>query len=430
VPAPTDVRITFFYVPGDALDPYINARPSGARGGPPVPEATEPPPQTVAPRATSIPPTAVPTITPEPGGGVDSDDTCVRGRAFLEGRADNSGMPVLVDGHVMAVTEPDGSFEACGLRQGEHQVTLGGGCFLPTEPKSFSIDADEVVELPPVDLVGGDVSGDAVIDMRDLMKMSTQYQLSPPDDPSADCTADGVVTKADLVLVATNYGRSGPVGWPDGANDGAADRSREGESGQDLEDGGSGAPMPFDAYRRRWHGNPDDVQVSIEIGEADSGAVEVMIYAHEAPGIAGAHLSLVYDPRLLSVRDASDRPGVQALPGEAWPDDGTSFVAVNERAPGLTELRFAASRLRPAEAASGDVHLLTVVFELVDGASNAADAVDRRNSPDASDIEGALDRVALSRVELYGTDGKEIAVRWQGVGLGSSAYLPALHLQR
>jgi hypothetical protein len=67
----------------------------------------------------------------------------------------------------------------------------------------------------PVTPCIGDLNGDGVVDVFDLVIVSRAYNPSQPvSDPRADVNRDGVVNLYDLVLVATRYGCGGQTPLP------------------------------------------------------------------------------------------------------------------------------------------------------------------------------------------------------------------------
>jgi hypothetical protein len=61
--------------------------------------------------------------------------------------------------------------------------------------------------LGVITLLGGEVTGDGVIDIFDLTFIAARYNSN---DPLADITADGLVDIFDLVIAAGNYEQHGP----------------------------------------------------------------------------------------------------------------------------------------------------------------------------------------------------------------------------
>ena len=63
-------------------------------------------------------------------------------------------------------------------------------------------------ELGTIELPGGDVTEDDLINIFDLAFIASRYQTN---DPAADINADGTVNIFDLTITAGNYERQGPV---------------------------------------------------------------------------------------------------------------------------------------------------------------------------------------------------------------------------
>ena len=255
-------------------------------------------------------------------------------------------------------------------------MTTGGGCYLVTEPVAVDIEKDAVAALPPLDLTGGDVTADGLIDLRDVVRTATQINTAPPAYPATDCNGDDAVNLFDLVMVATSYGAAGPLPW---SNQGAV-----------LSPAGArvfGAAMP-----ERADSAAGGVPVSLSERPMGDGRVAVDVVVQGVDALYGSELGLTYEPQRLRVVDASSRPGVQVEPGAAWGAGESTFVAVNE---GRPEVRFAASRTNPARPLTGDLVLLTVTFEVLGG----------------GDAVGAYD---LSTVELRDASTTLIPASWDG----------------
>jgi hypothetical protein len=63
-------------------------------------------------------------------------------------------------------------------------------------------------DMGTVSLLGGDVTGDNLIDIFDLALIGSRYGTG---DAMGDINADGQVNIIDLVLTASNYGQKGPI---------------------------------------------------------------------------------------------------------------------------------------------------------------------------------------------------------------------------
>ncbi len=69
-------------------------------------------------------------------------------------------------------------------------------------PAVVRVVSDESPELV------GDVDGNGVVDIRDLVLVAASFNTSPPANPLADVNKDGIVNLFDLALVSINFGKS------------------------------------------------------------------------------------------------------------------------------------------------------------------------------------------------------------------------------
>jgi hypothetical protein len=89
------------------------------------------------------------------------------------------------------------------------------------------------------------------------------------------------------------------------------------------------------------------------------GTVQLLI--EDVQGLYGLELQLAFDPDVVQVADADPNAlGVQIQPSDCWED---GFVAVNRVENGSGRIDFAATRLRPARAISGDLEILTITLD-------------------------------------------------------------------
>jgi hypothetical protein len=133
------------------------------------------------------------------------------GQVNLQGRSLSHGVIVEDSSGTMLQSSLDGSF----LFNNTDFVTLRYPGYLTARVEvgsrlaqlGFASDASGV-SLGNVTLIAGDMNGDELIDVFDLVYMSNQYNST---DPLADLNADGIVNILDLALVANNYRVSGPL---------------------------------------------------------------------------------------------------------------------------------------------------------------------------------------------------------------------------
>jgi len=160
------------------------------------------------PTATGTPswstPTPTASATPGSGSGI------VAGRVLLQGRSNHWGTLVSVGGH-SAVTGEDGSFRIEGVPAGMHELDAQMPGYLRYRYLALVVHRDERVILPDVLLRAGDINGDDVVNLFDLVAVAIRYGAQVPGGTPEDVNGDREVNLFDLVLVSTNYGatRSG-----------------------------------------------------------------------------------------------------------------------------------------------------------------------------------------------------------------------------
>jgi hypothetical protein len=87
----------------------------------------------------------------------------------------------------------------------EVQVQMVG--YLPYRALDIEVRADQVATMPDIELLAGDINGDEVINLFDLVAVSSRYGAAGPAY-AEDVNGDGQVNLFDLVLVGSNYGTS------------------------------------------------------------------------------------------------------------------------------------------------------------------------------------------------------------------------------
>ncbi|MFQ5459448.1 MAG: hypothetical protein ACE5EL_01510, partial [Anaerolineae bacterium] len=278
---------------------------------------------------------------------------CIRGKVYLQGRSDHSGTLIRINGFPMTATSSNGGFEVCGMPSGNHTVETAGACYLTAKADNVYLAPGSTVRLPYASLRGGDVNNDNTIDLFDLVRVGADYRSSPPGDPEADCTLDNRVDLFDLVLVGSNYGVSGPVPWGG---------SPPGRARMSLAAGGA---------RLERHGTVGS-PLALESRTLDDGEIAVDVIVKDAPAVWGAEVALAFDPEIIQVVDAQERPGIQIEPGAPWNAGGTAWVAVNEADNTAGTIEFVASRLKPAAPLTGDLVLATIPVRSASGTADDA----------------------------------------------------------
>jgi hypothetical protein len=307
---------------------------------------------------------------------------CYKGKIYKQGRSEHGGTLIYMDGVPMVTTTSDGRWDLCGAPPGDHNLTaMGGACYLPVQGR-YHMPVGGIIQLPTINLPGGDVNRDARVDLFDLVRVGADYSSSPPNDPPADCNVDNMVNLFDLVMVGTNYGDSGPVPW---------DTPKI-----DPPNAWSGAVT---SLPRSMHGSTGGAKLGLVVRSLQDGTLAVDVTVHKVRGLYGADFKLAYDPAQLEVLDSTEKAGIQIEPGAVWQASGNGFIPVNRVDPLKGEVRFSATLMNPAEPLDGDVVLATAKVRPLD----------------SDDAKGAI---ALTAVNLAGKyPNGPIAVRWEGVDI-------------
>ncbi|ACY13589.1 carboxypeptidase regulatory-like domain-containing protein [Haliangium ochraceum] len=136
------------------------------------------------------------------------------GFALLEGRDDHSGVTVRVfdsDGALVETVTTDAFGQyTLSLEPGDYTVELSQPGYLSVKTTG-TVKAGKQEFLPCVQLPGGDVNEDRVIDDADLNAvLDSQGTSANPGDP-LDINGDGLIDDKDLGLVQGNLNLSGPL---------------------------------------------------------------------------------------------------------------------------------------------------------------------------------------------------------------------------
>lgn len=138
---------------------------------------------------------------------ISGTQVIIYGEVQLQGRSDHSAAMVDANGQQIQ-PNPDGSFEMTIPPGNTYRLTISASGYLSAKAEGdMPPDATEL-DMGSVTLLGGDVTGDDLIDIFDLALIGSRYGSS---NPQADLNADGTVDIFDLTMAAANYGRSGPV---------------------------------------------------------------------------------------------------------------------------------------------------------------------------------------------------------------------------
>lgn len=189
--------------------------------GPSMPTVTATPQSTAThtlwPTATLVPPTATPERTTTPAAAHTPLSTAIPtnvpgtgiiiGRVLLQGRNNHSGVSVSVSEY-NHTTGTDGTFRFERVPAGMYELRVQMAGYLQHRQSGLTIDQNETMTLPDILLRAGDINGDGVVNLFDLVALSTHYGLQMPAGTAEDVNGDGEVTLLDLVLVSSNYGAS------------------------------------------------------------------------------------------------------------------------------------------------------------------------------------------------------------------------------
>jgi hypothetical protein len=133
---------------------------------------------------------------------VTTGQATLAGKVLLEGRANHSGTEVRL-GSQTTTSTADGSYSML-TAAGTYTLTFSHAAYLSQSVVVTGV-AGTTTTVPEVTLLGGDVNGDATIDILDLVAIGAQFGSHSPDPATADVNGDGVVDIIDIVLVAKNF---------------------------------------------------------------------------------------------------------------------------------------------------------------------------------------------------------------------------------
>jgi subtilisin family serine protease len=141
-----------------------------------------------------------------------SQDTTIAGTILLQGRNNHGGTQIYLSEAPCPTprpltptltTEANGRFEFFAPAGERYR------CLLAYQPGYLMAQQRSPRgDMGTVSLLGGDVTGDNLIDIFDLALIGSRYGTS---DTMGDINADGQVNIIDLVLTASNYGQKGPI---------------------------------------------------------------------------------------------------------------------------------------------------------------------------------------------------------------------------
>ncbi len=100
----------------------------------------------------------------------------IRGNVFLQGSPDHSGVTVRTNGNG-ATSAEDGSYSIEGLPPGSYALTAEKEMYLTATKEGVVVEPGETAVVGNVILLAGDLNGDGVIDLRDLVILAQNLGL-------------------------------------------------------------------------------------------------------------------------------------------------------------------------------------------------------------------------------------------------------------
>jgi hypothetical protein len=146
----------------------------------------------------------LPTASATPGG---SGTGSVAGGVLLQGRDNHQGAVVTVGGR-SATTDAQGAFRVDAVPVGTHELQARMAGYLRYGLPGLTVTEGTVVSPSVITLRAGDINGDDVVDLLDLVAVSSRYGEQAPVPIPEDLNGNGEVELLDLVLVSSNYGAS------------------------------------------------------------------------------------------------------------------------------------------------------------------------------------------------------------------------------
>ncbi len=137
-------------------------------------------------------------------------NSTMNGYAFLEGRTEFPNIAVEASNSTVytATTDVNGWYEFANIVAETYDVSFSHPMYLGAVLEGCTVGVDETVGLSEVTLLGGDLNGDEVIDISDLVIGAANFNTA---DPMSDINGDGMVDIFDIVLIGKNFGLTGPV---------------------------------------------------------------------------------------------------------------------------------------------------------------------------------------------------------------------------
>ena len=274
----------------------------------------------------------------------------VSGKATLEYGDTYEGILACNMDNVCVTTSADGTYRLENMPL-TGSVTLKHSNYL-SQTITYAGEAAEVINLPDVQLVLGDLSGNGRIDIDDATIIGRAWNSQPGDgnwEARADLNGDGVVNILDMVIIQRNWGKESIS-----ARRGAT--VRQGVSSQSV--------VLISPANSRLFGQ----------GEV----VEMQIKAESVTNLYGANLVVTFDPTLLQVRDLNaNENGIQIRSGD-FLDINNQLIVINRVDNEAGIIEFAVTQTYPADARNGDGVLASITFDSIGEGHSAISLTEAR----------------------------------------------------
>ncbi|MGB0386777.1 MAG: FG-GAP-like repeat-containing protein [Ardenticatenaceae bacterium] len=268
----------------------------------------------------------------------------VIGKVTLERRQSNAGVEVCAHGTCVTTTS-DGLYTLTNLPL-TGSVEFSRQSYL-SSTLDYEGEGGEVITLD-VTLLGGDANQDGIIDILDATIIANAWNSTPSDDhwdARADITGDGVVDMRDMVAVQFNW--------------------------EESNGSGGRAHQPARA-------NAQTAQTQVLISPTSSKlsgtgeSVEMELIVEQVSNLYSFSIVATFDPTLLQARDADPRTSqiTEVALGD-FLDPSNHFVLVNRVDNQAGTIELSVTQIHPAQAKSGSGLLGTITFDsIAEGSSN------------------------------------------------------------
>ena len=295
-------RVKFLYDPQDSKDIYVNTW-----SGPG--------------------PTPTPTPTLIPGGvGVITGTIKLQGRGPLHG-TDYSGALVEATGVTTTdttTTDASGCFALSDLPGGPYDVTAAMGGYLDAVETGVDVYGGTATGLPAWKLLGGDALYDCVVNVFDLVTVTSQYDSAPYPGSFADINGSGIIDIFDVVMVGINLDKT------------------------------CGPPVAASSMAKAWTAASTGLRVipSRQLGEVGE-VLTVTLELEDVSDLYGVDVRLTFDPNLVEALQIEPGTVPDPMQGQV-----TKQMVDNDQG----VVAYAISLVTPAAPAEDDGTVCTITF--------------------------------------------------------------------